>query len=405
MNPSVAALIVAAGSGTRFGGRLPKVYVPLCGVPMLAHSLRAYDRVARVQRIVVVAAPEQIDAALGICTEAGVSTPWQLVAGGERRQDSVRAGLQALAEAPPDLVCIHDAARPLVTVDIIEASIDAALHHGAAIACVQCTDTIKEFTDAGRVRRTPERACLRAIQTPQTFAYELIVRAHDEAERAGIAVTDDAAVVEALGHDVVESPGSKENIKVTQPEDLPYAEWLMAQREASSAPMRIGHGCDLHRLVAGRALILCGVRIPHDLGLLGHSDADVALHAVADAALGAAGLGDIGLHFPDTDPAYEGADSRQLLEAVVAMIAEAGYVPSNADVTIIAEQPKLSPHREAMVAMLADTLGLPVADVNVKATTNEGLGPTGEGKAISCHAVICLMPINSGADTRREDQI
>ena len=405
MTPSVAALIVAAGSGTRFGGRLPKVYVPLCGVPMLAHSLRAYDRVARVEHIVVVAAPEHLDTALAICTEAGISTPWHVVAGGDRRQDSVRAGLQALADASPDFVCIHDAARPLVTVDIIDASIDAALHHGAAIACVPCTDTIKEFADTGRVIRTPDRACLRAIQTPQTFAYELIVRAHEQAERAGIEVTDDAAVLEALGYPVVESRGSRENIKVTQPQDLPYAEWLMTQREAPSAPVRVGHGYDLHRLVPGRELILCGVRIPHDVGLLGHSDADVALHAVADAALGAAGLGDIGLHFPDTDATYEGADSRQLLEAVVAMAAEAGYVPSNVDVTIIAQQPKLSPHREAMVAALADTLGLPVASVNIKATTNEGLGPVGEGKAIACHAVICLVRTSPDPRTRREDPI
>ena len=178
----------------------------------------------------------------------------------------------------------------------------------------------------------------------------------------------------------------------------------VADDTTTSIPRCASATADLHRLVAGRALILCGVRIPHDLGLLGHSDADVALHAVADAALGAAGLGDIGLHFPDTDAAYEGADSRQLLEAVVAMIAEAGYVPSTADVTIIAEQPKALPHREAMVAMLAETLGLPVGDVNVKATTNEGLGPTGEGKAISCHAVVGLIPPRSGADTRREDQ-
>lgn len=405
MSQSVAALIVAAGSGTRFGARLPKVYVPLRGIPMLAYSLRAYDAVPRIGRIVVVAAPEHIHNATGICREADIGTLWQVVPGGPRRQDSVRAGLQALADAPPDIVCIHDAARPLVTVDTIDAGIDAAIEHGAATACVPCTDTIKEFADDGSVSRTPNRACLRLIQTPQTFVYDLIVRAHAEAHCAGLDVTDDAAVVEALGHVVVESPGRKENIKVTQPEDLPYAEWLLARRDGPAAPVRIGHGYDLHRLVARRALILCGVRIPYDLGLQGHSDADVALHAVADAVLGAAGLGDIGLHFPDSDPAYEGADSRQLLEAVVAMAAESGYAPSNADVTIIAQQPKLSPHREAMAATLAETLGLPPAAVNIKATTNEGLGPTGEGQAIACHAVVCLTRVGASAGDPEEASV
>ena len=354
MKSSVVALIAAAGSGTRFGGVLPKVYVELCGRPLLAWSLRAFDAVPDVSRILIAVAPEHLDRATEICHQEHLRTQWAVIPGETQRQDTVRAGLQALEDQPPDIVCIHDGARPLVTPEIITDSIRLCHLHGASVACVPVTDTVKRFDEEDRVLETLD---------------------------------------EALKETVYAAPGSKENLKVTEADDLAHAEWLMRRRLRASAdaPVRVGHGYDLHRLVEGRPLILCGVQIEHDRGLLGHSDADAALHAVADAVLGAAGLEDIGAHFPDSDPDFLGADSAQLLTQVVKMVADAGWSVGNADLTIIAEAPRLGPHRKKMVQTLADALGVDDSRVSVKATTNEGLGPVGEGAAIACHAVVTLL--------------
>ncbi len=411
MTQTVSALIVAAGRGRRFGGSLPKVFLDLCGEPIFVWSLHAFARVPQVSRIVLVVAEDHLSLATDISREQQLDTPLQVIAGGERRQDSVRAGLRAMAEDPPDIVAIHDGARPLVTPEIIAESISVCAEHHAAVACVPLTDTVKSFADDPdasperqpsslpgspvlSVVETLDRSQLRAIQTPQTFDYPLIVAAHDAAIRLDLEVTDDASAVEAYGHPVVASVGSRDNIKVTQLEDLAQAAWLMGRRrgEATSSPIRIGHGYDLHRLAPSRRLILCGIELPHDAGLLGHSDADVALHAVADAILGAAALGDIGQYFPDTDPRYEHADSADLLAEVVAMAADAGWSIGNIDLTIIAEQPKLSPHRHDMIHSLAAILEVPPSSISVKATTNEGLGPTGRAEAIACHAVAALIP-------------
>jgi len=390
---TVSALIVAAGTGERFGGSLPKVYADLCGEPMLVWSLWAYDSLPEVTDLVLVVRSEHVARATDICRRQELATPWEVVVGGQRRQDSVRAGLQAMAQQPPDIVCIHDGARPLVTPRIITESIKRCRQYGAAVAAVPLADTVKSFSEDGVVLETLDRSQLRAIQTPQTFSYQLIVAAHEQAERQGLDATDDAAVVEAYGHAVVASPGSKQNMKVTEPDDLPYAEWLLRRRLGlPAAPaVRVGHGYDLHRLVAGRRLVLCGIELDFDRGLLGHSDGDVALHAVADAILGAAALGDIGQHFPDTDLQYQDADSAVLLSEVVRMAAEAGWAIGNVDVTVIAQEPRIAPHREQMVRSLADILGVPTTSVNVKATTDEGLGPTSEGNAIACHAVAALV--------------
>jgi 2-C-methyl-D-erythritol 4-phosphate cytidylyltransferase/2-C-methyl-D-erythritol 2,4-cyclodiphosphate synthase len=391
---TVAALIVAAGTGQRFGGALPKVFADLAGQPMFVWSLRAFAAVPQISNIVLAVAPEYITIATDICHRLQLNTPYQVISGGPRRQDSVRAGLHAMTDKPPHIVAIHDGARPLVTPEMITQNINVCSKHHAAVACVPLTDTVKSFADDGSVVKTLDRSQLRAIQTPQTFDYHLILDAHDNAFQSGLEVTDDASVLEATGHSVVASRGSRDNIKVTEREDLAQAAWIMRRRHGlqSPPPLRIGHGYDIHRLAPARPLILCGIQLPHDAGLLGHSDADVALHAIADAILGAAALSDIGRYFPDTDPRYENADSAELLTEVLTMAADAGWAVGNIDITIITEEPKLSPYRHDMIHSLAAILDVPVSSVSVKATTNEGLGPTGRAEAIACHAVAGLIP-------------
>ncbi len=397
MRETVSALIVAAGTGERFGGSLPKVYADLCGEPMFVWSLQAFDSLPEVTDLVLVVAEEHLDRARAICRMQPLETHWSVVPGGPRRQDSVRMGLEAMAQAGPDIVCIHDAARPLVTHQIIRQSIELCRRHGAAVASVPISDTVKSFAPDGAVAETLDRSRLRAMQTPQTFSYELIVAAHRKVQREGLEITDDAAALELCGQTAIASPGAKENVKVTVPEDLPYVEWLLRRRfgRLDTAGVRAGYGYDLHRLVEGRRLVLCGIEFDHERGLLGHSDADVALHALADAILGAAALGDIGEHFPDTDPTFRDADSALLLAEAVEMAAQAGWAVSNVDMTIVAEEPKIAPQREEMRRSVASILGVDASCVSVKATTDEGLGPIGEGQAIACHAVATLLPMPS----------
>jgi len=382
----VAAVIVAAGRGTRFGGTLPKVFAPLGGVPLLRWSALAYRDCPKVGEIVVVAPPDQVERAQQLC--ADITTLREIVPGGEERPESVMAGLRALAAEPPEIVCVHDGARPLVDRGTIERSIAACREHGAAIAGVPATDTLKRVDSHERITATPVRAGLRHAQTPQTFRYDLLVAAYEQARREGLDVTDDASLVERMGHPVVVSEGHPDNIKITTPEDLARAEWLLARREGrAGGATRVGSGLDVHALVSGRPLVLGGVEVPSELGLAGHSDADVLLHAIADALLGAVALGDIGRHFPDTDPQYEGADSAELLRQVVALLAEQGWRPLNVDATVVCERPKLAPHIPAMCERTAAALGLPVEAVSIKATTTEGLGFTGRSAGIAAQAV------------------
>ena len=279
-----------------------------------------------------------------------------------------------------------------MTAEVIARTLESAKKYGSGVAAVPLKDTVKRVNEGGVVVDTPPRDALRAVQTPQTFEAELIRRAH-AAYALGERATDDAALAERMGVKVRLTEGDVENIKLTTPEDMLLARQVILRREGQKEekPMvRIGHGYDVHRLTEDRKLILCGVEIPYTLGLLGHSDADVALHALMDALLGAAALGDIGRHFPDTDPAYKGADSGRLLDHVVALLAEKGYVVGNVDVTIICQRPKLKDYIEQMRQNVARHLKVDADCVNIKATTTEKLGFEGEGLGISSHAVACI---------------
>ncbi len=385
MKMSVTAILAAGGSSTRMG--FDKLSYDLGGRTVLEQSLLAFDRCPQVTGIVLVAGQTAWDAARKAA--ARCTKPVQLVPGGATRAESVRAGVLAAADG---LVAIHDAARPFVSQDVIQRTLAAAERCGAAAPAVPVKDTIKQATCGDgktvptdcMVADTPDRNTLYAVQTPQCFDRAQYLRALDllPPKKARL-VTDDCSLFELVGEPVQLVPGDYANLKITTREDLlPY--------EKEKQAMRIGHGYDVHKLVEGRPLILGGVNIPYEKGLLGHSDADVLAHAVSDALLGAAALGDIGKHFPDTDPAYAGADSLKLARAVVELVAEKGYRPVNVDATILCQAPKLAPHIQSMRENLAKALQMDVEDVSVKATTEEHLGFTGEGLGIAVHAVTLL---------------
>jgi len=392
-----AAVIVAAGKGTRMGLERNKVLYPVLGEPIVVRTVRAFEESGLFDGgIVVVASPCDMDDMQRMFAEGGVHVS-ALVEGGCDRQESVSRGVAACDPAA-DIIAIHDGARPLVTREVIEATIESARQHGTGVAAVQLKDTVKRVNESGLVVDTPRRDMLRAVQTPQTFNAKLIHEAHIRfagGNEQGLRATDDAMLAEWMGASVHLTEGDAENIKITTPEDMLLAEQVIGKRlgitKKEDAAMRIGHGYDVHRLVEDRKLILCGVEIPHTLGLLGHSDADVALHALTDALLGAAAMGDIGRHFPDTDPKYKGADSGKLLDHVMELIWKKGYVVGNVDVTIICQRPKLKDYIETMRENVARHLNVDIDCVNVKATTTEKLGFEGEGLGISTHAVACIL--------------
>ena len=386
----VTAIIAAAGSGRRMGREVNKVFLPLAGQAVLARSVAAVAACPEVDGLIVVVAPGEEAQATGLLAPLDLAKPWRVVAGGRERQHSVANALAAVPQAAR-LILIHDGARPLIDAAAVAAAIAAAREHGAAGVAVPVKDTIKAVDAVGCIVATPDRSTLWAIQTPQVFAASLLRRAYAAAERDGVLATDDAALVERLGHEVKIVAGSYRNLKITTPEDLTVARALL-ESEAHSM-QRIGTGYDVHRLVAGRPLILGGVDIPYERGLEGHSDADVLLHAVKDALLGAAALGDIGRHFPDSDPAYKGASSFRLLAIVGEKLAAAGWRAYNIDAVVIAERPKLAPHIPAMNANIAAALGIAAGQVNVKATTTEGLGFTGRGEGIAAQAVATIVPV------------
>lgn len=371
--PQVTAIIVAAGASRRMGFDKLSYRLP-DGQTVLEKSCAALASHPAVTQLVLVAGANR-----ETCAQIADACPKPcvVVAGGQTRADSVRHGLAA---ATGELVAIHDAARPFVSEAVITAVLQAAAQSGAAAPAVPVKDTIKVADADGRVQNTPDRATLYAVQTPQCFSRKLYLEALERVtgDRARL-VTDDCSLLELAGFPVTLTQGDYENYKITTKEDL--------QKEKT---MRIGHGYDVHRLVEGRKLILGGVDIPYEKGLLGHSDADVLLHAIMDAVLGAAALGDIGKHFPDTDPAYKGADSLALTRAVAKLIAEHGYTVGNIDATILCQAPKLAPHIAAMRRNIADAFGIPLDAVSVKATTEEHLGFTGEGLGIAAHAVALL---------------
>ncbi|HYH39540.1 MAG TPA: bifunctional 2-C-methyl-D-erythritol 4-phosphate cytidylyltransferase/2-C-methyl-D-erythritol 2,4-cyclodiphosphate synthase [Azospirillum sp.] len=370
------ALIVAGGSGQRFGAERPKQYHDLAGRPVLRRTVEAFLRHPAVSGVQVVIQPAHRD--LYDAAVAGLDLP-EPVAGGATRQDSVRNGLEALPS--PDLVLIHDAARPLIDADSIQAVVDALAEAPGALAAVPVADTLKRG-DGGNVAGTVDRTALWRAQTPQGFRYPEILAAHRDA--AGLDLTDDAAVAERAGLAVRLVPGKEENFKVTTQDDLIRAERLLMQ---ALWDVRTGTGFDVHRFTEGDAVVLCGVRVPHTQKLEGHSDADVGLHALTDAILGAIGDGDIGSHFPPTDPRWRGADSGRFLQHAAELVRARGGVIAHADVTLICERPKVGPHRAAMVARVAELLGIAAARVSVKATTTERLGFTGRGEGIAAQAV------------------
>ena len=371
--PSVTAIIVAAGASRHMGFDKLSYRLP-DGRTVLETSCALFAAHPAVDELVLVAGGNrpQCEAIAAACPK-----PCTVVQGGATRADSVRSGLAA---AKGQLVAIHDAARPFASAEIITAALQAAAESGAAAPAVPVKDTIKIADQDGKVVATPDRATLYAVQTPQCFDRALYLQALEavSGEKASL-VTDDCSLFELAGLPVTLTAGDYANLKITTKEDL--------QKEKT---MRIGHGYDVHRLVEDRKLILGGVEVPYEKGLLGHSDADVLLHAVMDAVLGAAALGDIGQHFPDTDPAYKGADSLALTREVAKIIAAHGYKVGNIDATILCQRPKLAPHIPAMRQNIADAFGLPLDAVSVKATTEEHLGFTGEGLGIAAHAVALI---------------
>lgn len=381
MRKTCAAVIVAAGSATRMQG-IDKMLVPLAGVPVVLRSVRALAASDCIDSLVIVTRTECMETLRTLCAE--VSKPVTVVAGGASRPESVLAGLAALPEGT-ELAAIHDGARPLVTQAVIAEAVEAAERCGAAAPAVPVHDTIKQ-AENGLVRATPERKTLFAVQTPQVFDVKLLKTVLRAAMERGIALTDDCSAVEAVGKPVVLTQGCEENLKITTPIDLTLAEAILKRRKT----MRIGHGYDVHRLTEGRRLILGGVAIPFERGLDGHSDADVLVHALMDALLGAAGLRDIGVLFPDNDPAYKNISSMLLLDRVMLTLEHAGYAVGNVDVTVLAQRPKLKDYIPVMRENLARAMKIPLDCVNIKATTEEGLGFTGSGEGIACHAV-CLL--------------
>ena len=385
LQKTISAVLVAAGSSTRMG--FDKLSFDLGGETVLHRSIRAFDQCPQIGEIVLVAGKNR---AFVEQQAVGCTKPVQIVAGGATRAESAKNGVLA---AHGELVAVHDAARPFVSPAVIAAVLEAAARCGAAAPAVPVKDTIKQAVpgdgktvpEACLVRSTPDRSTLYAVQTPQCFDRTQYLAALQEldAEKARL-VTDDCSLFELTGRPVQLTQGDYANLKITTREDLPRP----VQKEETR--MRIGHGYDVHRLVEGRKLILGGVEIPFEKGLLGHSDADVLAHAVMDAVLGAAALGDIGQHFPDNDPAYAGADSLELARHVARILSEHDYRVENIDATILCQRPKLAPHIPAMRANLAAAFGLPVDAVSVKATTEEHLGFTGEGLGIAAHAVALI---------------
>lgn len=361
----IAAIIVAAGEGMRLPGDRPKAYRLFCGKPLWQHSFGVFKAHAAIGRLVLVANPAHRE--------------WlgeqEFVPGGATRQESVANGLAALAENPPEVVLIHDAARPFVDAALIDRVIEAlAAGHPAVVTAVTVKDTIKQVAE-GRVT-TPNRHELYAAQTPQGFDYGLIAALHSNS--ASTEATDDAQLAEWAGVAVHLVSGDERNKKITTPEDLPMTP-------------RTGMGFDVHRLIPGDGVWIGGVKIPCEWKLEGHSDADAGLHALTDAILGAVALADIGQHFPPSDPQWKGADSSLFLAHAAKLAAEKGAQIQHCDLTIICEKPKIGPYREAMRARIAEILALPMDAVSVKATTTEGLGFTGRGEGIAAQAVVTVL--------------
>ncbi len=377
-----AALIVAAGSGERFGGSIPKQYQELGGVSILRRSVLAFLEHPHIDHVRVVINPVHRD--LYDCAVADLGLP-EPVTGGATRQDSVRLGLEAFEQsAKPQFVMIHDAARPLIDAATITAVRKALNVERGAIAAKPLVDTLKRGAD-GRIQTTIDRTHLWQAHTPQAFHFDAILAAHRAT--IGAQMTDDAAVAEKAGLHVLLVPSNPDNMKITNPDDLDRAARLMGH---NFNDIRTGMGFDVHRLIAGDMIHICGVAIQHDHKLEGHSDADVGLHALVDAILGAMSAGDIGQHFPPSDPQWKGKDSAHFVRHAVRMVSERGGVIAHVDITMMCERPKIGPHRQAMIERVASLLEITPDRVSIKATTTERLGFTGREEGIAAQAVATL---------------
>ena len=368
----VIAIIVAAGRGKRLGSSLPKQFLKVRGRTILEMSVEAFEQNKYVDEIFVAANADYCELTEKLCR--GFSKLKKIVAGGAERQESVRAALDCL-RGENGIVLVHDAARPFVSEAVINAVIEGTADFGAAIPTVPAKDTIRQVDGTGS--RTLQRETLACVQTPQGFRISLLKHAFEKAQAEGFLGTDDASLVERMGINISMVQGEDANRKITTREDL-------------ETEMRIGTGYDVHRLVEGRPLVLCGEQIPYEKGLLGHSDADVALHALMDAMLGAAGLGDIGKHFPDTDERYRGISSMKLLQKTAELLREAGYFLGNADITIIAQRPKIAGYIPKMRANIAEIMNCDENKINIKGTTTEKLGFVGREEGIASEAV-CIL--------------
>ena len=380
----VGVIVVAAGRGERLGGDVPKQLLPIGGRTLLQHSVLAFDGHPAISVVVVVLPAELV--ANGPAIVGRTARPCLFAAGGRERHDSVRHGLAALP-SDVDLVLIHDAARPFADAALIDRVIHGAEETGAAIPAVRARDTVKRVAGgATTIAETMPREEIWLAQTPQGFRRSVIEEAFAGTGRSGAGpVTDDAMLVEKLGRPVAVVPGDPQNGKITTMDDL-------AQARLRFSASRVGTGYDLHRLVDGRSLVFAGLVVPFERGPDAHSDGDVICHALVDAILGAAGAGDVGRHFPNTDPRWKDAAGLELLGRAVAIAAEAGWRPASVDVTVILERPKLAPHVEEIRARLAATLAIDVSAVGLKGKTNEGVDAVGRGEAIAAHAVAVLVP-------------
>ena len=369
----VTAVVTAAGSGRRMGTPLPKQFLKIGGKTVLEKAVEPFEASEHVDEIIVVGSSEFLELCTGLCRQFSKFS--RAVAGGKERQDSVRNALNLVEDG---YVLIHDGARPYVDMETIMRVLEAAAGTGAAVAAVPVKDTVRQTRGGDNTDSiTLPRDRLYSVQTPQGFDVALIREAYAAAEAEGFLGTDDGGLAERAGHPVTIVEGSYRNIKITTQEDLPME-------------TRIGTGFDVHRLTEGRKLILCGTEIPFEKGLLGHSDADVAVHALMDAMLGAAAMGDIGRHFPDTDDAYKGISSMILLQKVRELIEQEGFRLGKADITIMAQRPKLSPYIEKMRTNIAAVLGMDAGSINVKATTTEKLGFVGRQEGIAAEAVCTI---------------
>jgi len=387
-------LIVAAGRGSRFGGEIPKQYRLLGGLPVLTRTLAAFAAALPEARLLVTIHPDDSElytAAVSALpgTVAARLLPW--VAGGATRQTSVRNGLESASSKSQKIVLVHDAARPFASFELISRACAAAREFGAAVPGFAVTDTIKAVDSKGVVTGTPDRASLRAVQTPQAFDYALLLSAHRSA--AGLELTDDAAVAEQSGHTVHVFEGDPGNMKITSAGDLEAAERRLI---ADLPDVRVGQGYDVHAFEPGDHVWLGGVSIPHDRKLLGHSDADVLMHAVTDAIFGALADGDIGSHFPPSDPQWKGAASEIFLAYAADRVRARGGMIAHIDGTVVCERPKVGPHRDAIRARLAEIMKIPVERVAVKATTSERLGFTGREEGIASLAIATVrLPLGA----------